>query len=198
MIETNSDTIDRAAESIRAAIADLGKRFDVELRENPHPGLQFLWIDRRHITVALQILRERHSFRHLAFLTAVDGIECELFRLNYMVHSYDSGADIGLQTEIPREQPVMDSIHLLWAQAATYQRELKEMYGIDFPGSPRVDESFILEGWDNIPPMRRDFDTKRYSEETFYPRPGRETHDTVAHMKNELYPEIDDKPEAGA
>ncbi|WP_416208189.1 NADH-quinone oxidoreductase subunit C [Halomonas sp.] len=34
------------------------------------------------------------------------------------------------------------------------QRELKEMFGIDFPGSPRVDEPFVLESWDDIPPMR--------------------------------------------
>jgi len=85
----------------------------------------------------------------------------------------------------------MASIHHLWKQAGTYQRELKEMFGIDFPGSPRVDDSFILEGWDNIPPMRRDFDTKKYSEETFFPRPGRESHDPETYMKSKLYPEGD-------
>ena len=63
------------------------------------------------------------------------------------------------------------------------------MYGIDFPGSPRVDESFILEGWDDIPPMRREFDTKKYSEEIFFPREGRETNDPEEYMKKKLYPD---------
>ena len=27
----------------------------------------------------------------------------------------------------------------------------------------RVDEDFMLEGWDDMPPMRRDFDTAKYS-----------------------------------
>ncbi|HUX52087.1 MAG TPA: NADH-quinone oxidoreductase subunit C [Spirochaetia bacterium] len=87
----------------------------------------------------------------------------------------------------------MESIHHLWAQAATYQRELKEMFGVHFPGSPRVDEEFALEGWKDIPPMRRDFDTRDYSERTFFPRPGRVTHDPVEYMKKQMYP---DQPES--
>ena len=70
----------------------------------------------------------------------------------------------------------MISIHHLWEQAATYQQEIHEMFGINFPGSPGVDENFILEGWQNIPPMRRDFDTLKYSVETYFPREGRETY----------------------
>jgi NADH-quinone oxidoreductase subunit C len=96
--------------------------------------------------------------------------------------------DIAVRTLISRDQATMTSAHHLWKQIATYQRELKEMYGIDFPGSPRVDESFILEGWDEIPPMRRDFDTKQYSENTFFPRPKQKGEDPREHMKQKLYP----------
>ena len=46
----------------------------------------------------------------------------------------------------------------------------------------------MLEGWDNIPPMRRDFDTKKYSEETFFPREGRETYDPRKVMEEKSYP----------
>jgi NADH-quinone oxidoreductase subunit C len=70
------------------------------------------------------------------------------------------------------------------------------MFGIDFPGSPRVDESFVLEGWDEIPPMRREFDTREYSERTYFPRPGRSTAETKAHMKEKLYPDPTDPGDA--
>ncbi len=90
----------------------------------------------------------------------------------------------------------MESIHHLWAQAATYQRELKEMYGVHFPGSPRIDDEFALEGWKDIPPMRRDFDTLAYSERTFFPRPGRESHDPVEYMKQNMYPDEPTPPSA--
>jgi hypothetical protein len=39
--------------------------------------------------------------------------------------------------------------------------------------------------------MRREFDTKAYSEARYVPRPGRTTHDTTEHMKEKLYPEED-------
>jgi NADH-quinone oxidoreductase subunit C len=62
------------------------------------------------------------------------------------------------------------------------------MYGIRFPGSPRLDEDFCLEGWDQIPPMRREFDTKKFSEERFGHREGRSSEVPRDHMKVELYP----------
>ena len=67
------------------------------------------------------------------------------------------------------------------------------MFGIDFPGSPGVDEDFLLEGWDEIPPMRREFDTRAYAEKTFFPREGRKKTDPRAHMQAALYPDEGEK-----
>ena len=133
-------------------------------------------------------LRDRFGFTHLVLLTAVDYLEEGKFLLTYMLHNYELHHDIGVQVPIGRDGAAMESIHDLWAQAGTYQRELKEMFGIDFPGSPRVDEPFILEGWDEVPPMRREFDTKQYSETTYFPRPGRSTNDPADYMRQKLYP----------
>jgi NADH-quinone oxidoreductase subunit C len=139
----------------------------------------------RHL---IQDLRDRFGFTHLVLLTAVDYLEEGKFLLTYMLHNYELHHDIGVQVPIGRDGAAMESIHDLWAQAGTYQRELKEMFGIDFPGSPRVDEPFILEGWDEVPPMRREFDTKQYSETTYFPRPGRSTNDPADYMRQKLYP----------
>ena len=167
--------------------------------------------DLAFVTVAPEVarhlildLRDRFGFTHLVLLTAVDYIEEGKFLLTYLLHNYELHHDIGVQVPIGRDsaktagdRPAeadpdtaasMESIHDLWAQAGTYQRELKEMFGIDFPGSPRVDEPFILEGWDEVPPMRREFDTKQYSETTYFPRPGRSTNDPADYMRQKLYP----------
>ena len=133
-------------------------------------------------------LRDVEGFTHLVLLTAVDWIEGGQFQLTYLVHNRLQARDIGLRVFIDREAATMEAIHDLWPTAATYQRELKEMFGIDFPGSPRIDEEFILEGWTDIPPYRRDFDTKKYAEETFAHRPGRQTWDPATHMRDKLYP----------
>lgn len=133
-------------------------------------------------------LRDYEGFTHLVLLTAVDWIEDNLFQLTYLLNNPTLKCDLGVRVLISRETATMTTAHHLWAAMATYQRELKEMFGINFPDSPRVDESFILEGWDNIPPYRRDFDTKKYSEETYFPRAGRSTNDPEEYMKQKLYP----------
>ena len=169
----------------------LVERYDIEnvqLREG-RSDLAQLTVPAEKLRDLLIELKDRRGFTHLVFLTAVDYFEEGFFQLTYMLHSYELASDIEVRAYISRENPQADSIHELWAAAATYQRELREMYGIEFPGSPRLYEPFALEGWDDIPPMRREFDTKKYSEETYFPRPGREAYDPAEYMRTQLYPE---------
>jgi len=162
--------------------------FEISGLKQQNRYLWFVTVSKKHAVSFITQLRDKEDFTHLSFLTAVDRIEDNKFQLTYLLHNYKLKLDLGVRVFIDRDNPVMDSIHHLWKHAATHQRELKEMFGIDFPGSPRVDESLILEGWDNIPPLRRDFDTRKYVSETFFPRPGRKTYDPAQYMKDKLYP----------
>jgi len=166
----------------------LDERFYVREKKQQRPNLLFVTVDKKVAVETVTYLRDYEGFRHLVMISAVDYIEQNLFQLTYLLHNYQLHSDIGVRVFIDREHPVMDSIHHLWAAAQVYQREIKEMFGIDFPGSPRVDEPMILEGWDNIPPMRKDFDTKKYSEETYFPREGRFTLDPIKQMEKKNYP----------
>jgi len=170
-------------------INHLKQQFTISNVNHQRADLTFITVKKEQAVALITHLRDVEGFTHLVFLTAVDRIEEQRFQLTYMLHNYMSHKDLGLRVLIDRESAEMHSIHHLWKQAKTYQQELKEMFGIGFPGSPRQGENFILEGWDNIPPMRRDFDTKEYSEKTFFPRPGRETNDPETYMKSKLYPE---------
>lgn len=152
-------------------------------------NLAFISVTREQLRSLLLHLRDREGFTHLVLLTAVDWIEDNSFQLTYLLSDRVSGRDIGVRLMLPRDHATMDTIHDLWPTAATYQRELREMFGIDFPDSPRVNEEFILEGWHDIPPYRRDFDTLQYARETYPERPGRETHDPAEYMKLKLYPD---------
>ena len=171
---------------MEALLKRLKKLVNLKQVTRQRPDLTFITVPKTKLVMLLTHLRDIERFTHLVFFTAVDRIEDGKFLLTYMLHNYEQHVDLGVQVEISRNTAVMDSIHHLWEQAATFQRELKEMFGIDFPGSPRVDESFILEGWHEIPPMRREFDTKAYSEKTYFPRPGRSTYDPKEYMKEKL------------
>jgi len=167
----------------------LKKLFPLGELTEQRADLAFVTVPQEHLRALLLHLRDKEGFTHLILLTAVDWIEQGQFQLTYLLSTRTRQRALGLRAMIARDGATMQSIHDIWPTAATYQRELREMFGIDFPGSPRIDEEFILEGWNDIPPYRRDFDTLKYAEENFRDRPGRETHDPAEHMKQQLYPD---------
>jgi NADH-quinone oxidoreductase subunit C len=167
----------------------LKKIFKLNELNKEREDLYFITAEKEQLVSLLTHLRDIHQFTSLIFLQAVDYIEDNLFQLTYMTHNYEKHISLGIRVKIDRQAAEMSSIHHLWEHAETFQRELKELFGIDFPGSPDIDSGFVLEGWEDIPPMRKDFDTAKYAEKTFFPRSGRKTHDPAEYMKNKLYPE---------
>lgn len=167
----------------------LKPRYRLGALTQQRPDLAFVDVERDQLRALLIELRDKEGFTHLTLLTAVDWLEEGKFQLTYMMNNRAANQTLALRIYLPREAAEGDTIHDLWPTAAIYQRELREMFGINFPGSPRVDKEFILEGWTDIPPYRRDFDTLAYSQQTFNDRPGRETADPRDHMKHKLYPE---------
>jgi NADH-quinone oxidoreductase subunit C len=66
-----------------------------------------------------------------------------------------------VQTFIDRENASLPTMHKIWPQAEIMEREMHEMFGVDFPGHPTLID-FALEFWNDLPPMRRDFDTLEF------------------------------------
>jgi|GEM_PF-255423 NADH-quinone oxidoreductase subunit C len=133
------------------------------------------------------------GFVHLSHYSCVDWIEENQFELVFILWNYDEGIQIIAKTRIDRTEPKFVTIRHLWPQAETYEREFHEMYGIDFEGNDRLGE-FILEDWDDMPPMRRDFDTVKYAGEHYYKRPGREdaqdVRETISKHSGEEIPDF--------
>lgn len=174
---------------MRELYEKLKTRFPLGEFTDQRDNLGFITVDKDQLRPVLYHLRDHEGFSHLVLLTAVDWIEEDRFQLTYLLSNRTRSVDVGLRVMLDRGEPVMETIHDIWPTAATYQRELREMFGIDFPDSPGVMDDFILEGWDDLPPYRRDFDTKKYSDETYAHREGRVTHDPAEYMKKQLYPD---------
>lgn len=174
---------------MRELLKRLEGLFPVGVPTLQRTDLAFVTVSREVLRTLLRHLRDHEGFTHLVLLTAVDWIEERQFQLTYLLSNRGAASDLGVRVMIARDAAVMETIHDLWPTAATYQRELREMFGIAFPGSPGVDDEFILEGWHDLPPYRRDFDTLSFSKENFNHRPGRETADPARHMKQKLYPD---------
>ena len=129
--------------------------------------------DSKHVSSILLFLKNQQGFIHLNHISCVDWIEENEFELVYIVWNPKTKLTVLVHTRIARENPVMENIDTIWDQANTYEREFREMFGIKFPGLVAPKE-FILEDWDDIPPMRKDFNSQAYALENFATRPGRE------------------------
>lgn len=175
--------------NMKDILSRITQQFNCQDHEHQPDNLTWVKVKHQDLVPLLSYLKHSEGFGHFVLMTAVDWIENGEFQLNYILTNHDKHIDLAVRCYIPRENAEMDSAHHLWQHIATYQREIKEMYGINFPGSPRVDESFLLEGWEGVPPMRREFDTKKYSEETYFPRPKPEGIEPKSYMKQKLYPD---------
>jgi NADH-quinone oxidoreductase subunit C len=94
-----------------------------------------------------------------------DDIEDGKFCITYCLQTAKRDHILMIQTFIDRENATLPTMHKIWPQAEIMEREMHEMLGVDFPGHPSLID-FCLEYWDDIPPMRRDFDTLEYVERT--------------------------------
>ena len=172
-------------------IENLKKQFEIGETNSIKNGELFVTCLKKDAISVLSYLKNYEGFSHLILLTAVDWIEDNKFQLTYLINNPKTKQQLGIRVFIDRsvwpEESEMQTAHHLWPAIKTYQRELHEMFGIDFPDSPEINDPLILEYWDDIPPYRKDFDTKKYSEETYFPREGRSTNDPAEQMKKKLY-----------
>jgi len=106
------------------------------------------------------------GFTHLVAIEYVDWIKENQFELVYNLFSYSMKKRVFLKVRIPRDNPEYITFMDLWPVAMTHEREAHEMMGIKFKGNPNL-TPFILEDWDALPPMRKDFDPRKYVREKY-------------------------------
>ena len=137
--------------------------------------------DRMLITAApvqvltiLRFLKDR-GYEHLAMISCVDWPEENELELVYLVSAYLKDDNvytdkvkitITLKTRIPREDPHFPSAIPVFENAEPYEREIHELFGVKFAGHPRLIPLFLEREYE-IPPFRKDFDTREYVKEVF-------------------------------
>ena len=112
------------------------------------------------------ILLKARGFEHLSAISCTDWLEQEQLELVYHLWSPTDKIHVMLKTRLPRANPRTVTAGPVFRHAQTYEREIHEMYGVDFEGNSRL-TPFLLDHWQGPPPMRRDFDTRGYVKETF-------------------------------
>ncbi|MBE0600822.1 MAG: NADH-quinone oxidoreductase subunit C, partial [Firmicutes bacterium] len=117
------------------------------------------------------------GFRQLSMLSCVDWIGEGQFQLVYLLFDWDQGVRLQLRTRIDRETPRFTTATNIYPGAQYYERDVHEFFGVEFEGNPMSYKPLFMENWDDIPPLRKDFDSKAYSDKKF---PVREYHKDFA------------------
>ena len=140
------------------------------------------------LITTLTRLHTEVPFETLETISATDWIEDETIHLNYILYSYTYNETLFVALNIPRTLKddgskrtiaTVPSVHTIWPQANQFEREIWEMMGVSVTDHPHLKE-FFLENWQEIPPMRRDFDTLQFVNDNFEFRSGREDAMSVA------------------
>ncbi len=156
-------------EEVVKAIKD---KFGLEV-ENPYPRRLRVKIpvdgksdeERRQVLRDLLQYAKEIEFQHMSFITCVDFIKEGRFELNYGLWSYTIPTMLVVKYDLDRENPKHITVVDIWKPAKIWEQEVHEMFGVEFEGNPRSFEPYVLEDWDSIPPLRKDFDPVQYLKE---------------------------------
>jgi len=113
---------------------------------------------------------KEQGFEHLSAISAIDWPGEGTYQLAYHLWSYRHKVLITLKVKIDRENAVMNSVTGIWdGSAEAHEREIHELFGVKFEGNNNLTPLF-LEGWEGLPPFRKDFDWREYVGGKYYDR----------------------------
>lgn len=115
---------------------------------------------------ALTYLKQK-GFTQMSLLTCVDWIEDSEFELVYILMNWEDGLHVQLRTRIDRDEASFVTITNIFPGAQYYERDVHEFFGVEFKGNEDSYKPLFLELWEELPPMRKDFDTQAYSDEKY-------------------------------
>jgi len=98
------------------------------------------------------------GFDRFGFVTAVDFGDD--FELVYRLQAPAFGVGLFLKTEVPRDEAVIESLTDLWPAADWQEREVFDLFGIEFRGHPDLRRILLPEDWVGHP-LRKDYQDDR-------------------------------------
>ncbi|MBI4228291.1 MAG: NADH-quinone oxidoreductase subunit C [Deltaproteobacteria bacterium] len=151
---------------LSAIVESLETRFPgVVLDTRLFRGETTLIIQRENIREVCKHLKTGLDFLFLVDITAVDylGIRTPRYEVIYHLHRFGSDFDenvkIRLKVEIPEDNLRIDSVTPVWSGANWLEREVYDMFGIEFVGHPDLRRILMPEDYEPFP-LRKDFDVR--------------------------------------
>lgn len=119
------------------------------------------WIDKNYIVPVLGYLKNEPGleFRFLYDLSAIDeqarknrtGQPESNFTVFYHLLSFSRNQFLRLKVGLPEAKPTISTITTVWQMANWYEREVYDMFGIQFEGHPHLSRILMPRSWKGHP-----------------------------------------------
>jgi NADH-quinone oxidoreductase subunit C len=130
-------------------------------------GQEVLHPPRDQLVDLVRTLRDDEGFRVCLDLTAVDylayeaprhlprDVEPQRFEVVVGLLSHDARERLRLRVQVPADDPTCPSLFDVHPGTEALEREVYDMYGIEFTGHPDLTRILMPEDWDGFP-LRKD------------------------------------------
>jgi NADH-quinone oxidoreductase subunit C/D len=143
-------------------IQELQEKFGAEnvLPQPTRDGSPTAWVPKFKLAEVLSHLRTiERPYRMLYDLTAIDersrhhreGQPASDFTVVYHLLSFDRNEDLRIKVALSGEYPSVQSVTSLWESANWYEREIWDMFGIQFEGHPHLVRILMPRSWKGHP-----------------------------------------------
>ncbi len=167
-IPTNGgEWVTQFGEIWRGQVADLKKTFDGAIEEVKMPqadatDVPIIYVKRDRLVEVLKFLKETDGFEYgfLADITATDESSELRFEVVYQLFSQSKLCRIRVKVRVPEGVSVPSAVSV-WKGADWAEREVYDMYGVQFEGHPNLRRILMDERWVGHP-LRKDYPIKGY------------------------------------
>jgi NADH-quinone oxidoreductase subunit C len=119
-------------------------------------GQNYLQVDRSLIPSLLQLLRDEEQFDYCVDITAVHYPKRERqFDVVWILYSFEKNERVRVRTQIGENEHIPSAV-ALWPAANWLEREVYDMFGVQFDGHPELKRILLPDGWKGHP-LRKDY-----------------------------------------
>jgi NADH-quinone oxidoreductase subunit C len=140
---------------------DIAMRLKTQFGEGITPAGDYLEVSQALLSRVAEYLKNTPGldFDFFDMITAADYID--RFELIYRLQSIKNNTLVSLKVKCSKEKPAVPSLSNLWHGAHNQEREVYDLFGIEFTGHPDLKRIVLWDGFEGYP-LRKDFKEKTY------------------------------------
>lgn len=147
----------------KEVIEALNQKFPRRIKEvSSQFGDDIIQIEKDILVNIMKFLKEKpYDFDMLLDMTCVDyQRETERFEMVYHLFSISNNLRLRINARVDQADLSVDSLTVLWKNANWLEREIFDMFGVQFNGHPDLRRLFMYDGFEGYP-LRKDYPLRK-------------------------------------